>query len=43
MAIDPAGNAHIAWINNQCGRYNVYYRVRLANGTLSGISKPKDD
>ncbi|MFL5801745.1 MAG: sialidase family protein [Roseiflexaceae bacterium] len=44
MAIDPAGNAHIVWINNQCGtNYNVFYRERLANGSLSGISKPKDD
>jgi hypothetical protein len=44
MVVDPLGNAHITWINNgECsGTYNVYYRVRFANGTLSGISKPKD-
>ncbi len=42
MALDPTGNAHITWISNQCGEYNVYYRARFANGTLSGVSKPKD-
>jgi hypothetical protein len=43
--LDSAGNVHITWIYDQCGSsiYNVYYRARLANGTLSGTSKPKDD
>jgi hypothetical protein len=45
MAIDSAGNAHIAWINNECGAstYNVMYRVRSASGSLSAISRPKSD
>jgi hypothetical protein len=45
MALDSAGNLHIVWINDQCGNsiYNVFYRVRSASGTLSGISKPKDE
>jgi hypothetical protein len=45
MALDAAGNLHIVWINDQCGSsiYNVFYRVRSANGTLSGITKPKDE
>jgi len=45
LFVDSAGNAHIVWINDQCGGsiYNVFYRVRLANGTFSNISKPKDE
>jgi hypothetical protein len=43
MTLDAAGNAYIAWINNQCGVYNIYYRARFVDGSLSGISKPKDD
>jgi hypothetical protein len=45
MTIDSAGNAHITWINDQCGSsiYNVFYRVRSASGSLSALSQPKSD
>lgn len=43
MAIDEQGNAHITWINNACGKYNVYYRMRSAGGALGSITKPRDD
>jgi hypothetical protein len=44
LAFDNDGNAHMVWIDDRCGAssYNVYYRVRFANGTLSGTSKPYD-
>jgi hypothetical protein len=45
MVIDSAGNAHITWINDQCGAsiYNVFYRMRSASGSLSAVSQPKSD
>ena len=42
LTVDEGGNAHIVWIDNGCGdEYNVFYRLRAANGTLSGISAPR--
>jgi hypothetical protein len=43
IAIDNAGNAHIVWIDNRCGEYNVFYRVRYANGSLSGTMSPRSE
>ncbi len=43
IAIDSAGNAHIAWIDNRCGEYNVFYRVRRPNGSLSDTTAPRGD
>lgn len=41
LEVDDAGNAHLVWIDDSCGEYHVYYRVRFANGTLSNISTPR--
>ncbi|NOK63834.1 MAG: hypothetical protein GFH27_549357n1 [Chloroflexi bacterium AL-W] len=42
LVVDEGGNAHITWIDDSCGdEYNVFYRLRAANGTLSGISAPR--
>lgn len=44
LAVDGAGNAYVVWIDNRCGSiYNVFYRVRFADGRLSGVSAPKND
>jgi hypothetical protein len=45
VAVDPAtGDAHIVWIDNRCGsQYNVYYRVRRANGSMSSTQSPRTE
>jgi hypothetical protein len=44
LAVDANNNAHIVWIDNVCGQYNVYYRSRtFASGALSAIDKPRND
>jgi len=43
IAIDADGNAHIVWIDNSTGNYNVFYRERLLNGGLSAITGPRPD
>jgi hypothetical protein len=42
LVVDPTNNAHIVWIDDRCGpsKYNVYYRVRRADGSLSRIEAP---
>jgi hypothetical protein len=43
LVVDSGNNAHIVWIDDSCGQYNVFYRVRRADGSLGGISAPKFD
>lgn len=43
LVVDSGNNAHIVWIDQSCGQYNVFYRVRRANGSLGSISAPKYD
>ncbi|MEM8532407.1 MAG: sialidase family protein, partial [Chloroflexota bacterium] len=43
LAVDNQSNAHIVWIDRRCGEYNVYYRMRYADGSLSEVSAPRDD
>ncbi len=45
IAVDQVtGDAYIVWIDNRCGsQYNVYYRVRRANGTMSGTQAPRSE
>lgn len=43
VSVDKAGNAHFVWIENRCGKPNVYYRVRQANGQLGGIEGVRAD
>jgi hypothetical protein len=43
LVFDSAANAHIVWIDNRCGEglYNVYYRIRFANGLKSASTAPR--
>lgn len=43
LAVDNQSNAHIVWIDRRCGEYNVHYRMRYADGSLSKVSAPRDD
>jgi hypothetical protein len=44
LAIDnQTGTLHIAWINNSCGDYNVYYRSRSASGSLGPVIRVRDN
>ena len=43
LFVDQQGTAHIVWIDNRCGQYNVFYRRLFANGVLSGTNAPNND
>jgi hypothetical protein len=43
LAVDPQGNAHMVWIDNRCGEYNVFYRMMSASGNLSGTQQPRSE
>jgi hypothetical protein len=40
IAVDAQGNAHIAWIDRHCNTYNVFYRQRRVDTSLSDIEHP---
>jgi hypothetical protein len=42
LAVDSNNDAHIVWMGNRCGQYNVYYRLRRNSGGMSGTSAPRD-
>lgn len=43
VAVDGNNNAYISWIDNRCGEYNVFFRVRRPDSSLSDISAPAGD
>lgn len=45
MALDAAGNAHFIWADQRCGWpiYNVFYRMRRPDGSLTPSSALKPD
>jgi hypothetical protein len=42
LTVDSNNNAHIVWIDNRCGQYNVYY-LSIINGVKSATLTPVPD
>ncbi|MEM8535492.1 MAG: hypothetical protein AAGF95_31970, partial [Chloroflexota bacterium] len=40
VSVDNSGDAHVVWIENRCGEYEVFHREVFAEGNVSGITSP---
>lgn len=40
VSADNSGDAHVVWIENRCGEYEVFHREVFAEGNVSGITSP---
>ncbi|NOK84291.1 MAG: hypothetical protein GFH27_549313n52 [Chloroflexi bacterium AL-W] len=40
VTVDNSGDAHVVWIEDRCGEYEVFHREVFADGNVSGITSP---